>query len=155
MRGLGFRPAPKKIIPQGMLKFFVLLALSKKPCHGYELMQRILKKTKTWKPTAGSIYPLLHSLKKNGLVKEAGEEEKKIIYSITELGKKELECLKDSALQMASQVLGVVSSIIDFEFSAFSEMADMVLSVEKGDEREVNRVLTQTNKKLKKIVGGD
>ncbi len=66
-----------------MLQLKVLWIISKKSCHGYELMDKI-------KTNQGTIYPLLNSLEKNGLIDSLKLERKKE-YEITDKGKKILK----------------------------------------------------------------
>jgi len=82
-------------IYKGELKFFILNALSKKPLHGYKIMQCIGNSClNLWKPTAGSMYPALEELRKEALIelkKEATTGRKKKEYAITAAGRKRLE----------------------------------------------------------------
>lgn len=59
------------MVPKGFIRFRVLESLSEKPMSGSEIMSEIEKKTGgRWKPSPGSIYPLLAWLQDNGYVKE-------------------------------------------------------------------------------------
>ena len=45
---------------KGYIRIAVLILLSKKPYHGYEIMREIKERTMGfWRPTAGGIYPIL------------------------------------------------------------------------------------------------
>jgi len=81
------------MVPKGFLRFQVLKLLSQKPMSGSELMSEIEKETNGhWKPSPGSIYPLLAWLQDKGYVKEAAEQEAGIKrYTLTEQGKAFLE----------------------------------------------------------------
>lgn len=77
MGGIGFRG----------LRHYVLELLNEKPMKGSEIMTAISDKTMNrWKPSPGSIYPLLRNLESLELVtrNENG------MYSITETGKQEI-----------------------------------------------------------------
>lgn len=77
---------------RGMLGFLILFLLSKKPMHGQELAEEIGKR-KGSKPSPGTIYPALKTLKEAGLITE--EKSGKIItYSLTVDGKKGLKIAK-------------------------------------------------------------
>jgi len=80
-------------IPKGFLRFFVLKLLNLKPMSGAELIEEIGKRTSgRWKPSPGSIYPLLAWLQDNEIIKEIPTEETGIRrYKLTEKGKKLLE----------------------------------------------------------------
>lgn len=74
---------------EGFLKLAVLKHLSRRPLAGYGLMQAIAEET-GWKPSPGSMYPLLNSMVKDELatVKTQG---RKRVYTITKGGADALE----------------------------------------------------------------
>jgi DNA-binding PadR family transcriptional regulator len=79
-------------VPKGLLRFLVLKMISEKPMSGAEIVEEIEKQTGTWKPSPGSIYPLLSSLHKKGFTKELPKDELGFKrYSYTEEGKKFLK----------------------------------------------------------------
>ena len=71
---------------EGYLKFAVLRILAKKPLSGYNLMKHIEGVTGK-KPSPGSMYPLLKSLKEKDLLEEK-EIGRSKIYALTSKGKK-------------------------------------------------------------------
>ncbi|MDD1748535.1 MAG: PadR family transcriptional regulator, partial [Methanothrix sp.] len=74
-------------VPKGFIRFHVLRALSEKPMAGSELTEKIEKHAGGfWKPSPGSIYPLLSSLQKYGCVKELPPENGLKRYQLTETG---------------------------------------------------------------------
>jgi len=81
------------MVPKGFLRYHVLKLLSEKPMSGSELMSEIEKQTNGhWKPSPGSIYPLLSWLQDKGYIKEASEQEPGTKrYTLTEQGKNFLE----------------------------------------------------------------
>ncbi len=74
---------------RGFLKFYILKLLSEESLTGYGLMKRIEEETGFWKPSTGSMYPLLQSLEDQGLITHEGEEERKM-YSLTKHGRSAL-----------------------------------------------------------------
>lgn len=80
-------------VPKGFLRFHVLRLLKEKPMSGSEIMDAIEKETHGfWRPSPGSIYPLLAWLQDKGYIKEVPGEEGGIRrYTITEQGLKLLE----------------------------------------------------------------
>ncbi|MFH1448036.1 MAG: PadR family transcriptional regulator [Candidatus Micrarchaeota archaeon] len=78
---------------RGMLSFLILFILSKKPMHGQEIAEEIGKR-KGDKPSPGTIYPALKSLKKAGLIKEKTSG-KTIVYELTRDGRNGLERAKN------------------------------------------------------------
>lgn len=81
--------------PRGLLRHYILHRIGARPAHGYDILQEIDTKTEgSWRPGAGSIYPILKELVAEGYIK--AESPKKTgtsqrVYEITEEGKKLLE----------------------------------------------------------------
>jgi DNA-binding PadR family transcriptional regulator len=80
-------------VPKGFLRYCVLKLLKEKPMSGSEIMEEIEKETDgRWKPSPGSIYPLLAWLQDNGYTKEKPTEESGTKrYTLTEQGEKFFE----------------------------------------------------------------
>jgi DNA-binding PadR family transcriptional regulator len=78
------------VVPKGFLRYKLLKMLSVKPMSGSEIMSEIEKQTNGyWKPSPGSIYPLLSWLQDQGHIKEAAQQEPGIRrYELTEQGKR-------------------------------------------------------------------
>ncbi len=76
---------------KGYIRVAVLILLSQKPHHGYEIMKEIRDKTKGfWKPTAGGVYPILRNLEKTHYIvgKWSKQRNRRIkVYKITQTGK--------------------------------------------------------------------
>jgi len=81
------------VAPKGLLRYYVLELLSKEPRSGSEIMDLVEEHSGgLWRPSPGSIYPLLEWLKNRGYIKEtqSGEISTKK-YILTEKGRKLLE----------------------------------------------------------------
>ncbi len=79
---------------RGMLAFMVLDVLKARPMHAYQVMKEIERRTGgSYKPSTGSLYPVLRKLVSSGAVEIVTENGKKT-YRITEQGLKILEELK-------------------------------------------------------------
>ncbi len=77
------------MVPKGFLRFFVLKLLSEKPLSGSEIMGEVESMTGGhWKPSPGSIYPLISWLQDEGYIKEVPTEEAGMKrYTLTDQGK--------------------------------------------------------------------
>jgi len=77
------------MVPKGFLRYQVLKLLDQKTMSGSELMSEIEKQTEgRWRPSPGSIYPLLSWLQDKGYIKEAdGQEAGVKRYALTDSGK--------------------------------------------------------------------
>jgi DNA-binding PadR family transcriptional regulator len=89
-------------VPKGFLRYSILEMLSEKPMSGSEIISEFENKTHGyWKPSPGSIYPLLSWLQDKGLLKELPREESGVKrYTLTELGKKFLKEEAEVGLRM-------------------------------------------------------
>jgi len=80
------------MVPKGFIRYHVLGALNERPMSGSELMDHIEKHAGGfWKPSPGSIYPLLALLQDRGYVKELPAENGMKRYELTESGKSLLD----------------------------------------------------------------
>ena len=107
---------------KGYMRIALLILLSKKPCHGYEMMKEVEDRTEGfWKPTAGGVYPILQSLEKAGYIKGqwSPQKRKRKIYHITESGK----LILDRALLKHSQIAESMNTL-------FKEYARAVLDLD-------------------------
>jgi DNA-binding PadR family transcriptional regulator len=76
---------------KGYIRVAVLILLTKKPAHGYEIMKEIKSRTQgLWMPTPGGVYPILRDLERAGYIKGkwSTQKNRKIkVYEITEEGR--------------------------------------------------------------------
>ena len=81
------------MVPKGFLRYHVLESLGEKPMSGSEIINEIKKRTNgRWKPSPGSIYPLLAWLQDSGYINELPIDQNGLKrYQLTENGKKLLE----------------------------------------------------------------
>jgi len=77
---------------RGMLGFLILFLVSKKPMHGKEIADEIVKR-KGDKPSPGTLYPAIKNLRESGFLEEV-KEGKTITYTLTPSGKKALTVAK-------------------------------------------------------------
>jgi DNA-binding PadR family transcriptional regulator len=108
---------------KGYIRLGVLMLLSKKPAHGYDIMKEIKCRTKGfWQPTAGGVYPILNNLEKSDYIKGHWETQKNRrikVYTITQPGQ---AILKQSLLKQ-SEIFKNINNL-------FAEFAREVLQVE-------------------------
>lgn len=88
----GYVPRGKRI---GAVSMWLLLLLSERPMHGYEIIRELEKRfSGFWKPKPGTIYPALEKLEQENLLtsstgfREGGPE--RILYALTQKGQTEL-----------------------------------------------------------------
>jgi len=90
---------------KGVLEICVLFVLAKKDCYGYELVDEIRSKIDI---AEGTIYPLLHRLKDEGLVttylQESGEGPPRKYYRLTETGRTKEHEQREEWVRFAASV---------------------------------------------------
>jgi DNA-binding PadR family transcriptional regulator len=108
---------------KGYIRVAVLILLSKKPSHGYEIMKEIKDKTRGfWSPTAGGVYPILGNLEKAGYIKgewKTQNNRKIKIYKITQPGR---QILKHTLIKQ-NEIANNINAL-------FEEFSRAVLNVE-------------------------
>lgn len=158
-------------VPRGLLRFLVLKMLSKRPMSGSEIIQEIEKQTQSWKPSPGSIYPLLSWMQKKGFTKELPREETGFKrYYYTEEGKKFLEQQIEVAQDFMNKIEFLAPMLVggfnlvdsNKKFLKSKELAKLVglffslrhnldkLSDE--DAEELSAILEESSVKIEKIV---
>lgn len=71
---------------RGAVRRSVLWALAEGPAHGYEVMRRLEERTAgMWRPSPGSVYPMLQMLEDEGLVRSSTDGGTRT-YELTEAG---------------------------------------------------------------------
>src|SRR3989344_7393608 len=88
----------------GYLRLIVMKTLLGRKLSGYGLIKQIEKDTGTWKPSFGSIYPLMEKLLKEKLV-ECEIDGRKKIYCLTKEGKKRLSTLEMSKNKVVDDMI--------------------------------------------------
>lgn len=77
--------------PRGDVRGAVLLLLAEEPRNGYSIMQEIENRSAgAWRPSPGSVYPLLQQLEEAGLVRSVDSDGRKLI-ELTDDGRETVE----------------------------------------------------------------
>lgn len=114
----------KKLIPRGFLRSFVLLILKeKKASHGYEIMEKIDERTGFWRPSPGTIYPLLRSLEKEGLIEEINPGSNRRTYKLTSRGEEIAAKVEETEKKIKEDVLSVLAQVLNIEKEEMNEIA--------------------------------
>ncbi len=100
--------------PRGFLRQYILRRIEEKPAHGYDILQEIASKTEgSWRPGAGSIYPILKELLADGYIKSEPQKRggtSQRVYHITSDGAKLAQQSSDMVLK-AGQNWGAMRRI--------------------------------------------
>ena len=117
---------------RGYLRLIVMKNLANRKLSGYDLIKDIEKHTGTWKPSFGSIYPLLEKLLKERLVDVEAQGRKKL-YFLTIEGKKHLTIIDKSKNTLVDKMIATWNAfgkITDKREMSF--MMEVLNSLKKG-----------------------
>lgn len=71
---------------RGDVRLAVLSLIAEQPLHGYQIIQQIAERSGgVWRPSAGSIYPMLQQLTDEGLIR-VEESDGRRVFHLTEAG---------------------------------------------------------------------
>jgi Transcriptional regulator PadR-like family len=90
--GPGFGPGPgRRRAARGNVRNAVLALLSEEPLHGYAVIGLLAERSGgLWRPSPGSVYPVLAQLEDDGLV-SADESSGRKVFALTETGRAYVE----------------------------------------------------------------
>lgn len=81
----------KELNTRDCLWTYVLRILQDQPMHAYAIRSEIVRRFK-FKPGNVTSYKVIYLLKRSGFVRKREEEGRRVIYEITDEGKKALRC---------------------------------------------------------------
>ncbi len=113
----------KKLIPRGFLRSFVLVILKEKASHGYEIMEKINERTGFWRPSPGTIYPLLRTLKKEGLIEEIKIGSNRRTYKLTSRGVEIAAKVEQSERKIKEDVISLLAQVLNLEEGEIQQVA--------------------------------
>ncbi len=142
---------------KAILKMFILKQIANEPSTGYQIMKACYEKL-GYKPSAGSIYPLLKSMEKEGII-SSKREGRRVIYSLSNKGRKffdGIEKIRDEFYKKLHSHIAATAEIFDdkelksianfFKNEKFKKVIFMIGSI---DERKVDKILDELYRRLK------
>lgn len=160
-----------KFIPKGMLKPIIILILHENPTHGYGLIKKIKERTGFWKPSPGTIYPILKSMVEKKLIKEVKTNDKTIKYTLTKKGEKLAKSAEQMKQQMQNNLTNFLSESLEIDKEKIREKVNhhfndcellqlirvemgllILVKKDKKKIKEVKKVLENTNQKIAEIL---
>lgn len=139
------------VAPRGLLFFYALLSIGRRPMSGYDLMREIENKTEgAWRPGPGAVYPTLQKLARQGYVKarrKSGEGPIQVSYEITPAGlrnianaKKAMESSGERMRMMSSLFIDLMDpdDIVKFALSSFELQAGLVRTIVESKKSGLN-----------------
>ncbi len=136
---------PLAWVKRSPLRYIVLCMLREKPMAGMDIIRELERLTLGfWRPSPGTIYPLLKSLENEGLVYHEEEDSRKV-YRLTEKGE---EIAKEASTLLPARTL---EDVVDRFESLTNYLQDYVAEFGALPE-SVRRRLMAVIKDLEKIV---
>ena len=142
---------------KAMLKLFILKRISDMPSTGYKIIKECEEKL-GYKPSTGSIYPLLKSMEKDGLI-ISKKDGRRIIYSISPKGKEFVERLKrireEFYQKLHSNIMAMAEIFDDNSLKNFGMllkndyMRKIIFLLERMNEKEANKMLEEFYRRIK------
>jgi DNA-binding PadR family transcriptional regulator len=137
--------------PRGLLHFYALMSIARKPMRGYDLMKEIEVKTEgAWRPGPGAVYPVLQKLVRQGYVsvrKKSKGGPARIVYEITPAGldrvieaKKTMRTSTERMSMMSSLFLDLMESddLVKFFLNSFDFLTQLVQMIVESDKSRLS-----------------
>ncbi len=142
---------------RGLVPNLLLAALLDGPAHGYELMDRLEQFSGgTWRPSPGSVYPLLQVFEDRGIV-HSHESDGRRVFSLTDAGRSEAEAqarhrgeagrpsfpVDPRHAQMRAEVHQLRAASRQVVLTAGPERVDQALAIVRGARQALYRLLAE------------
>jgi DNA-binding PadR family transcriptional regulator len=149
---------------KGYIRIAVLILLSKKPYHGYEIMREIKERTMGfWRPTAGGIYPILRNLEDSRYIEgkwDLQKKRKRKIFRITQAGMQVLERSLAKESEIANSMSGLftefMKDVLDvekpFSMPRIPNLFSVFLEERKEKPEDTMNVLESKRKQIEKMI---
>jgi len=122
----GFQPRGRQRLRRGDVRAAVLVLLEEAPRNGYQIIQELSERSNgAWRPSPGSVYPILQQLEDEGLVEISSSQSGKT-YNLTAAGKALVE--KDRAT-LGKPWETAAADVSDATSDLFGTLRQVILSV--------------------------
>ncbi len=143
---------------KGLLRYLILYILSRKPMHGYGIIQMISEGSGgLYTPSPGVIYPTLQYLEEGGLIRSEERDGKKV-YFITEKGKEVLEEHREEVDEIIDKSFRMKELIVDLNLksliSIFREVFKVLPYLSEDEKKRLKEIFERTSKEIREILRG-
>lgn len=156
-RGFGFARGPK--VQRGDVRAGVLALLAEQPRNGYQIIQEVAERSGgVWRPSAGSVYPVLQQLEDEGLARPA-ESGSSRLFELTEDGRNYVEQHPEQCAAPWETVRDNVGEdameLRDLLGQVFMAARQVLHAGSASQTADMRRVLTETRRSLYQILAKD
>jgi len=138
---------------KGALKYLVLECLNEKPMHAYEIIKVIENKFQGYyRPSTGSIYPILKNLLDSGYIQVEIRDGKKM-YKITDSGKKHFEeFVKNKSEVLFGDKPNLIRPILEELLKTAFLLYENKTKINEVNSQKILSKLSECREELKKIL---
>jgi DNA-binding PadR family transcriptional regulator len=144
---------------RGDVRAAVLVLLEEAPRNGYQIIQELDERSKgAWRPSPGSVYPILQQLEDEGLVEIASTESGKTFH-LTAKGKTLVETERDTLGKPWEAAAAEVSDATSDLYGTFRQVAMAVRQLHvAGSEAQTKKavaILADARKSIYRLLAED
>jgi DNA-binding PadR family transcriptional regulator len=154
--GPGFGRGPR--VGRGDVREAVLALIAEAPMHGYQIIGELAERSGgAWRPSPGSVYPVLQLLADEGLVR-AEETEGRRVFHLTDAGRAHVEERAEQPKPWETAAAAADDGVAALRSLAFGVGAAVMQVAQAGDEAQVaaaRALLAETRRTLYRILAGD
>lgn len=145
--------------PRGDVRAAILVLLDEEPRNGYGIMQEIEERSAgSWRPSPGSVYPVLQQLEDEGLVRADESAERKLMQ-LTDAGRKYVEERRETlGTPWDTAAAGVSEDMMELRrlvWQVGAAVREVVGSGTDEQHAKARAVLSDTRRSLYRILAGD
>jgi DNA-binding PadR family transcriptional regulator len=145
--------------PRGDVRAAILVLLDEEPRNGYGIMQEIEERSAgAWRPSPGSVYPVLQQLEDEGLVRADESAERKLM-TLTEAGRAYVEERREAlGTPWDTAAAGVSEDMVELRrlvWQVGAAVREVVVSGGEAQHAQARDVLADTRRALYRILAGD
>ncbi len=154
--GPGFGRGPR--VGRGDVREAVLALLAEQPMHGYQMIGELAERSDgAWRPSPGSVYPVLAMLADEGLV-HAEEADGKRVFHLTEAGRAYVASRAGEPKPWETAAAAMDDDVTALRTLAFGIGAAVVQVAQTGSEEQIEAaraVLAEARRALYRILADD
>ncbi len=144
---------------RGDVRAAVLVLLEESPRNGYQIIQEFSERSNgAWRPSPGSVYPVLQQLEDEGLVEIASTESGKTFH-LTAKGKTLVETQRDALGKPWEEAAAEVSDATSDLYLTLRQMVSAVRQVgiagSEAQTRKAVAILADTRKAIYRLLADD
>jgi DNA-binding PadR family transcriptional regulator len=145
--------------PRGDVRAAILVLLDEEPRNGYGIMQEIEERSAgAWRPSPGSVYPVLQQLEDEGLIRADDSGERKLMQ-LTDAGKEYVEERREAlGTPWDAAAAGVTEDMAELRtlmWQVGSAVREVVATGSAEQHAKARTVLAEARSALYRLLAGD